>query len=415
VKLYPRLLPRFAQEIMADQADLSLEQLETAASGEHPLMTWPATGARRVTPAELERVRGAVLEICERHGYPEPPARRAVTGIDRELAVALTESTELTPAEADVGPMWSFLALVLLPDVVWWRAAGSTNKERFVATDLTRHTLARLWWRAHLFTHGLTDHQAGLDLWRDTSIGEADLDQIQTRRGGFGKSPKAFRALMRAYPRFDSLAREHGGGRRELWRTAYLARLLRLGAFVDFNGMAEDELTPEFARFISEFGVPPAGDDAATAMGDDPDAGGDPPPGPTAFDDVPLKEVVVRLTESVRAVGIVPDEDLCEVFSRITGINVPASRRDVLRGIAWHGKTLGYLSLDDQTNAWSPGQTLPAADRRWHEWSVETFKARVAENGAVDLAELAAELFSGRAGKTVRRLVSAIVRETQSR
>ena len=73
-------------------------------------------------------------------------------------------------------------------------------------------------------------------------IGEAELDQIQTRRGGYGRSPRAFRALVGVYPNVIELADEVGIDRRTFWRQRYLRWILRLGAFTNLTGMPEAEL-----------------------------------------------------------------------------------------------------------------------------------------------------------------------------
>src|SRR5262249_6542108 len=116
----------------------------------------------------------------------------------------------------------------------------------------TRHTLARLWWRAHLFTHGLDEPERGWGLWRDSDIGEADLDQIQTRRGGYGRSPRVFRTLVSLYPDVTVLADDHGTNRRTFWRQAYLRWILRLGAFTDFAAIEESALRHDLLTVAEE-------------------------------------------------------------------------------------------------------------------------------------------------------------------
>jgi site-specific DNA-cytosine methylase len=59
---------------------------------------------------------------------------------------------------------------------------------------------------------------------------------------------------------------------------------------------------------------------------------------------------------------------------------------------------------------------FPQVDRRWGDWSIDSFKAHVAAtNGEADREALAAELFAGRAGRTVRRIVRAAIQETRPR
>jgi hypothetical protein len=414
MKLYPRLGRRFAHEEFARQASLSPTELSELAAGSHPLQVWPATGASRITPAELLEIRSELVGAAREHGWPSPLGRDDQRELDLAVARVLWERTDLTPAEAGFGDVWSFLALVVAPDVVWWRAVGSTNVERFVASDLTRHTLARLWWRAQLFTWGLGEPEQGWELWRSSAIGEADLDQIQTRRGGYGRSPKAFRALVRVYPLVTTLATEAGVDRRDFWRQAYLRWVLRLGAFTDFSALSERELDEDLAAVahrLEPTGADGGGVDSALAEvseGAEVSDGGD-------FDDQPLETIVLRLVEAVRARGEVADADLCAALESVAGVSVPADRHEIVAGIAWQGAALRYLkrSDDDGLPIWRPGEVMPAADRRWGEWSVASFKRHVAQcDGDFDVDRLAAELFAGRAGKTIKRLVRAAIRET---
>ena len=134
----------------------------------------------------------------------------------------------------------------------------------------------------------------------------------------------------------------------------------------------------------------------------------------TSFDSLPLSSLVVRLTEAVRAAGGVAGVDLADAFERSSGIRVPPHRAEILNGIAWQGKTLRYLVLDeaDGGSTWRPGSVLPAPDRRWRSWSIDSFKDHVAtSNGRSELTVLCAELFAGRAGVTVKRIARAALRE----
>jgi hypothetical protein len=412
VKLFPRLPNRFAKEIFGEQSALPLDEIHGATS--HALLIWPATGADRISDSDLASLRTRLTKVADENGYPSPLSRTHQGPLDIALARSLWEKAGLTPAESGFGDVWSFLALVLVPEVVWWRATGSTNVERFVATDLTRHTLARLWWRAHLLTWGLDDPEDGWELWQSSDIGEAELDQIQTRRGGYGRSPKAFRALVRAYPAVVRLADEIGVDRRLFWRQAYLRWILRLGAFTNFAGMPESDLTEDLLAIAAE-----AAERVSATPWQEPEdrESAEPGVGPAelpTFDALPLSSLVVHLTEAVRSSGEVVREDLPTAFERVSGVHVPAEREEILNGIAWQGQVLNYLAHDDADGRtiWRPGSVLPAEDRRWGSWSIQSFKEHIAEmNGGRDEKTLCSELFAGRAGRTVKRVVRAAKRE----
>jgi hypothetical protein len=129
---------------------------------------------------------------------------------------------------------------------------------------------------------------------------------------------------------------------------------------------------------------------------------------------LPLAAIVVILTEAVRASGTLSAAQLPGAFERVSGTSVPAQRAEILRGIAWQGTALKYLQHEkvDGDDVWRPGLVLPAQDRRWGAWSIDSFKAHVAsQNGNADEAALCADLFTGQARTTVKRLVRAAIRE----
>uniref|UniRef100_UPI003FA793CD DUF6339 family protein n=1 Tax=Streptomyces sp. GSL17-113 TaxID=3115365 RepID=UPI003FA793CD len=90
-----------------------------------------------------------------------------------KVAAALHTNMRLVPAEAASGDVWAFLALVLLPDVAYWRYPKPPG-DRILGTDLTRHVFGRMWWRAQL-VHSSDDPDpyAALEI-----LGEAAFDQI---------------------------------------------------------------------------------------------------------------------------------------------------------------------------------------------------------------------------------------------
>jgi hypothetical protein len=402
LRLHPRLSPGFARRMYEEQSRTPLGEI--AGSTSHPHMTWAATGAPRVKATELESLQQAMLDAAGRNGAPNVATQKAQQAFDRDAARILWEWPHLTPAEAGVPGVWSFLALVLVPDVVRWRAAGSSNVERYVASDLTRHTLARLWWRAHLFTYGLDDPEAGWTLWRESDIGEADLDQIQTRRGGYGRSPSAFRSLVAVYPEVVRLADAAGIDRRRFWRDAFLRWILRLGAFIDFGSLSEDSLREDFLAVARELAtaVP-----AAPADSDAPyTARTEETRDYESFDDVPLRDIAVILGEAVRAGSeSVEETGLLTAFETLAGLTLPPGRAEIVLGIAWQAKTLNYIDANTPgPAAWRPGKVPPAPDRRWHDWSINSFAAHLRESEEYDLDTVCGQLFAGRAGRTVKRV-----------
>ena len=150
-RLHPRLLEAQAEQRFEELRSLSLDEIRARARTEDAAAVFAATGAPRITRDELTDLEKGVRAATDEYGYPVTPGRDAARGFDRTLAGVYLDQGRLSPAEASSQEVWSFHALVLLPDVAYWRfrsESGDTNKERLVGSDLTRHAFGRLWWRA---------------------------------------------------------------------------------------------------------------------------------------------------------------------------------------------------------------------------------------------------------------------------
>jgi hypothetical protein len=151
----------------------------------------------------------------------------------------------MNPGEASQRGVWSFLGLVLLPDICAWRYPPREDRgffdERFVATDLTRHTLAKLWTRAHV----LHEPDAADPYELVGVLGENDVDQLLSRRRDIAATPALVRAIVRAHR--DDPARLSGGDEasaqveRVVLRDS-VKRLRRLSAFLDLDTRSPAEL-----------------------------------------------------------------------------------------------------------------------------------------------------------------------------
>jgi hypothetical protein len=154
----------------------------------------------------------------------------------------LRQLVDITWAEAGTRDMWSFVALVVAPDVTEWRF-GHRNIERWVASDLTRHTWARLWWHAVIFA-------GDLDLL--SALTESDLNQL-LERTAIGGDPRLVKELARAVVGTSDTS----GHRRELIRDA-TARLRRELAFVDPRSIDDGQIAEFCARVVNRSARKPA-------------------------------------------------------------------------------------------------------------------------------------------------------------
>lgn len=194
----------------------------------HPAQIYTPVGAARATEADVEAFKSAIEHLAAEHGYPTGgQAAAARTTFDRAAAAAVRRTLDLSWSEAGQRGVWSFVALVVLPHVTHWRF-GTNNEERWIATDLTRHTWARLWWQAVVFE---ADPQLLADLT------ESDLNQLLERRT-LGGDTRMTCALARAV-----VARTPDGGidRRHLIRDA-TARVRRRLEFIDTAAVDDDNL-----------------------------------------------------------------------------------------------------------------------------------------------------------------------------
>jgi hypothetical protein len=196
---------------------------------DHDDRIWAPVGAR-VHQKQIRVLIDAMTKLAEHHGFPAPAGPDARIAFDRAAAPLIREHMDLAWAEAGNRELWSFVSLVVLPHVTMWRF-GVTNRERWVASDLTRHTWARLWWQAVVFA-GRDDVLAALS--------ESDLNQLLERRS-IGGDPRLVAAMATAVIGAPSDLR-----RRQVIRDV-TARIRRYLAFVDIRAL-DDAQVDELCR-----------------------------------------------------------------------------------------------------------------------------------------------------------------------
>jgi hypothetical protein len=185
----------------------------------------------RASGDELQHLRNEVMDIAVRNGYPTLQPRGAQAPFDQQLAVHLYEHMGIVPAEAAAGGIWSFLALVLLPDVAAWRYPDR-HRDRFIGADLmigssNRHVFGRLWARVHI-----------LGAEASSGLGEDNVVNL-FERSTFGGDPRVARAIGETHIR--TLAANQIVQSQELMRDA-MKRLRRLAVLVSFGALGDDQL-----------------------------------------------------------------------------------------------------------------------------------------------------------------------------
>ncbi len=238
-RLYPRLRPSVSGQRFEALHHWSVVELAGLAGAELDDVTYLPAGGTRMSARDLELLRSKILQIASASGYPAAASLDQRNRFDRAVGVELHAHGDMPPGEAAVGSVWAYLAVILLPDVCVWRfpanAQGRLNDDRFLGSDLTRHTLARTWTRAHVL------HDARLSRPYELLevMSEGDLDQVMSRRRSLAASPALVRAVVRCY-RDDPEMPDNVSDRLVLRDS--LIRLLRMTAFLEAEWHTDAEL-----------------------------------------------------------------------------------------------------------------------------------------------------------------------------
>lgn len=235
--LYPQLPPMTASDLDQELRGLTPEELASRATTEHPDAVFTAIGGTVVETPHLDRVRDGIRSLADEFGWPGALAARDRMPFDRRCARLMWEEVRMLPSEAAVRDVWAFFALVLLPDVAYWRYPAPPP-DRVQGTDLTRHVFARLWWRAD----ALLDPDSS-DPWHliDT-LREDDFVHIFEVRsiGGSRRLARAFAERIAAAPVSRDVVRDAQ------------KRLLRLNSITVFDALEDDWLSHQVGRVVEE-------------------------------------------------------------------------------------------------------------------------------------------------------------------
>jgi hypothetical protein len=181
-QLWPRLSRGHAlvalEKVRAAAAE-SLDAVRALADTSHPHAAPIATGGTRVSVEQIQRVQSMLREVATGHRYPLPlttTSRRnradySVATIDRAWSVPLHEAMNITPADATSEGVWSFLSIIVVPELSVWRF-GTGNDERFLGVP--RNTFRRLWTRVEILGPELLAEE-------QRALGEDELVQIMER------------------------------------------------------------------------------------------------------------------------------------------------------------------------------------------------------------------------------------------
>jgi hypothetical protein len=386
--LYPRLPPAIARRLFEASQGAPLDRLRTRAQTSHPDAVFAALGGVEVNEEHLRKLAAGMREAADEAGFPASPRTQETRDrFDLGCARILDGEARMVAAEAAAVDVWAFLGAVLVPEICFWRFPDPPA-DRVIGPDLTRHTLARLWWRGYQ----LKDLQDDGGLAALTLIPENEMNQLFERRSVGGN-----RALVRATARVLLTPDEswHNVNRRALVRDS-LARLQRLLAFMMLEGLDEPTLEA-FVRSVF--------DDAAAALSSDmgavaavraareefeapepvsaesESAGDDETEEPFAgdLDHALLSRIPAQIATLVNELGGVPDDELVDRYQRRFRIQVPSEERDLIRRFAWSAKGRRFIELDEEDSLWLPGAQSPAEVEQLDDWTINRIYERAAE------------------------------------
>jgi len=196
-----------------------------------------AVGGARVTASQTAELRKSIVAIAAGQGYPKrSPDRAAASAFDAQSAATLNRIMDIAPGQASRAGIWSYLCLMVLPDVVRWRFPES-KADRFLPGR--RNALGRLWWRAHFFL-GLVE---GRDCLGDLT---EDFFVQMLERTRMARSRPFYKAVVTALYGADLISgKMHRPVVRDISKRAQ-----RAGGVICFDVMTDTEIANAVNRFL---------------------------------------------------------------------------------------------------------------------------------------------------------------------
>jgi hypothetical protein len=421
--LHPRLPPAVARRRFQELQRLPASLLPSEVRNHAPDAVFAALGGVQVSERQLDDLRDALVAVAERAGYPDARGTRASRErFDLDCAAVLRDRLQIVAAEAAAIDVWAFLGVMLLPDLCFWRFPDPPE-DRVIGPDLTRHTFARLWWRAYQ----LADLEPSSGLTALQAIPENVMNQIFERRA-IGGNRELVRGVARALIAAEDQWAEIP--RRRLVRDG-VRRLRRLMAFTSPEALDEATLRTLIEQVFEETAsallAAPPGTSEPTEEDTDTDTEvrtpqTDVPPSRSHaeqglvdvdFDHAALAEIPAQIATLINELGGVSDDDLPAAFERRYGIHVPTDEHQLLHRFAWSAKGRRFIELDEENNIWMPGSKAPAPVEQLGDWTISLVYNRatallVAQPGVDPFEQLVHEVYKDD-GERVPRLIMSLV------
>jgi hypothetical protein len=230
---FPRLQAVAARRLLAEYSGMTPQELAPRAELMSNQCYWYPTAptSERLEESALVAFQDEIRSIAREHGYPRVfPERDQVFGrFDRAVVQRILRLTPMMPSEAGVESVWSFLSLIVLPDVAFWRFPNRQEKDDYERIlGYPRNVFRRLWWRA--FTLGDGAQEPGPNVLEDEAVAILERPTI-------GGNLVLARAIAETHVRrFEKSPR-----RTEIMRDA-TKRIRRLHAFMVFHALTDSEV-----------------------------------------------------------------------------------------------------------------------------------------------------------------------------
>lgn len=227
---YPRLPEAVAAGLMMEMTGLTHDDLIERSAVEHRASSFYPTRTAEVGPERLRDLQSSVRELASECGYPASGGKGspALREFDQRCCKLLFEQMDIVAADAANDGVWSFISLVLLPDVAFWRFPNRREREDYERLlGRPRNVFRRLWWRAHNVGVDL-----GPQLLEDEAVGILE-------RSAIGGNPTVARAIATEHIRRTS--HDLPVQRTELLRDA-MKRVRRVAAIVSLGALEPHDL-----------------------------------------------------------------------------------------------------------------------------------------------------------------------------
>lgn len=243
VKLLPRLDPASAQlllEEIADQQEMALPPDDAYIARGFSLARYAATGGSRSEDI-VRKLAEDLRAVARRYGDMREGAHRPRHALyDRAATRVLALNPALRSGEALRDDVWTFISVVLLPDVVAWRFP-KPSMARYCGG--VRNTFQRLWIRGVNLDRG-SDHEERWGL--VTALTEDAMVQI-FERASILASPGLSRAIAEVWVKVAT--REGRHLMENITRTAL--KMIRIrNEIVDLAMLDEGELKAEIQELF---------------------------------------------------------------------------------------------------------------------------------------------------------------------